>query len=238
MRCNILDVEGCFNMRDIGGYPTTKGKTINYLRFVRSGSLFALTERGKEQLLSRGLRCVVDLRSQMEAGDYPGAVADDSRFSWFHLPMLDYIHSNIAQKLPDTFPPSLEEMYFRLIEESKDGFRQLFELFAHPAHHSFVFHCTAGKDRTGVVAALLLSLAGVDEQTIVEDYSHSQELLREIMATVDLSNVPGYVLTSRAQTMQALLDHLNAEYGGGQGYLSQIGVDPDVQREVLRKLLG
>ena len=238
MRCNLLDVEGCFNIRDIGGYPTAAGDTVSHLRFVRSGSLFALTEQGKEQLLSLGLRCVVDLRSQVEVEHYPDAVADDPRFSWFHLPMLDYIHSSIAGKLPDTFPPSLEEMYFSLIEESKADFRRLFELFAQPGHESFVFHCTAGKDRTGITAALLLSLAGVDEQTIVEDYSHSQELLRDIMAKVDLSHLPGYVLTSRAQTMQALLDHLKAHYGGGQGYLSQIGVAPSTQREVLRKLLG
>ena len=238
MRCNLLDIEGCFNIRDIGGYPTADGKTVRHLRFVRSGSLSVLTERGKEQLLSQGLRCVVDLRSGAEVEQYPDTVMDDPRFSWYHLPMLDYIHSSIAGKLMDVFPPSLEEMYFKLIRENKADFRQLFELFADPAHQSFIFHCMAGKDRTGIAAALLLSLAGVDEQTIVEDYSHSAELLREIMAKVDLSGLPEYVLTSNALTMQALLEHLKAEYGGGKGYLSQIGVAPDVQREVLRKLVG
>ena len=237
MRCNLLEIEGCYNIRDIGGYHTSAGKAVKHLRFIRSGSLFGLTEQGKSHLLDLGLRCVIDLRSHREVSLYPDAIMGDSRFSWHHLPMLDYIYSNKAQGLPDSFPPSLEEMYISLLEESRDGFRQLFELFAHPDHQGYVFHCMAGKDRTGIVAALLLSLAGVDEQTIVEDYAHSEELLRDILAKVDLGDLPNYVLASRPQTMQVLLRHLEARYGGAQSYLNQIGIAPVAQAEVLKKLL-
>ena len=237
MRCNLLEIEGCYNMRDIGGYPTGTGKTTKHLRFVRSGSLYGLTERGKTHMLNLGLRCVVDLRSHREVSSHPDAVIEDSRFSWHHLPMLDHIYSGVAQDMPDSFPPSLEEMYLNLLEESKASFRQLFELFAHPGHQSYIFHCTAGKDRTGIVAALLLSLAGVDEQTIIEDYTHSEKLLSHFIAKVDLGGLPSYVLTSHAQTMQALLCHLKTQYAGGQGYLDQIGVTPAQQAAILKKLL-
>jgi len=237
VRCNLLDVEGCHNVRDIGGYLTGAGKALKHLRFIRSGFLFGLTKQGKAQLLDLGVRCVIDLRSHREVSLYPDAVVGDSHFSWHHLPMLDYIYSSRAQDLPDSFPPSLEEMYISLLEESRAGFRQLFELFAHPGHQSYIFHCTAGKDRTGIVAALLLSLAGVDEQAIIEDYAHSEELLRDFVSKVDLGSLPKYVLTSRPQTMQVLLSHLKTQYGGTQGYLSEIGVDTIIQAEVLKKLL-
>jgi len=237
MRCNLLDIEGCFNVRDIGGYLTGTGKTVKHLRFIRSGSLFDLTERGKAQLLDLGIRCVVDLRSHREVSIHPDAVMEDTRFSWHHIPMLDHIFSSAGQRTPNTFPSSLEEMYLSLLEESGDDFRQLFELFASSAYQRFIFHCTAGKDRTGIVAALLLCLAGVEEQTIVEDYTHSEELLRDIFSKVDLGGLPRYVLASHAQTMQTLLGNFKAQYGGVQGYLCQIGVTPATQAEVLRKLL-
>jgi len=237
MRCNSLEVEGCYNIRDIGGYSTATEKTVKQLRFIRSGSLFGLTEHGKARLLDLGVQCVVDLRSHKEVSSRPDTVIEDSRFCWHHLPMLDHIYSCMAQDLPDSFPPSLEEMYLSLLEESAAVFGQLFELFAHPDYQSYVFHCTAGKDRTGIVAALLLSLAGVDEQTIVEDYAHSEELLSDLISKVDLAGLPPYILASRPQTMQALLCHLNVRYGGIQGYLCEIGVTPADQAKVLKKLL-
>jgi len=236
MRCELLELEGSFNARDVGGYPAGGGKTIKYRRFIRTGSLFRLTEQGKSVLLDMGIRCVVDLRSNFEVNEKPDAVMNDPRFTWRHLPMLDYIYAGIADEQYVPFPPSLEEMYINLLNEDRNSFRSLFQLFASPEHESYLFHCTMGKDRTGVAAALLLSLAGVDDETIVEDYSHSAKLTKHIIEGLS-GNIPAYLFASPAETMQTVLSHLKNKYGGGQGYLAYIGITSEQRRAILTKLL-
>ena len=238
MRCEILELEGCFNVRDLGGYPADSGKTTRHRRFIRAGTLFGMTERGKAALHDLGIQCVIDLRSQREVDEHPDAVMHDRRFAWFHLPMLDYVHSGITEVLPEDFPSSLEEMYIGLLEDSKAKFEKLFTLFASPAYESYLFHCTAGKDRTGVVAMLLLALAGVDEQTIVEDYSHSEKLIQGLFDRAILADLPAHLFLSRAQTMRAALQHLKSQYGSGRAYLSQIGITSELQQAILAKLTG
>ena len=237
MHREILELEGSFNVRDIGGYPAGEGKTTLHRRFIRAGSLAELTERGKTALLEMGVRCVIDLRSAREVAENPDAVMDDRRFSWFHLPMLDYIHSGLAYGLPDDFPASLEEMYIGLLENSKESFRQLFEIFGASGQEGFLFHCTAGKDRTGVAAMLLLSLAGVGKDMIVEDYTQSEGQLKPIMASFS-AVIPDYLCRSQAQTMRRVIEYLEGSYGSVRGYLDHIGVTPGLQSAILAKLVG
>jgi len=235
MLCEILDVDGSFNVRDLGGYVSAGGKVVKYRRFIRSGSLFELTEQGKLDLLGWGVRCIIDIRSRREVEEKPSAVMGDPRFVRIHVPMLDYIHSRMAEEMSGPFPASLEEMYIGLLEQGKDGFRQLFELFASPDYESYLFHCTAGKDRTGVTAMLLLTLAGVDDQTIVQDYNHSEKLLRDLFVR-QAPNIPQYLCFARPETMRIALHYLDSRYGGAQAYLSNIGITQDVRNAVLAKL--
>jgi len=236
MRCELLELEGSFNARDVGGYPAGGGKMTKYRRFIRTGSLFKLTEQGKSALLNMRVRCVVDLRSHFEVNEKPDAVMNDPRFFWRHLPMLDYIYAEIADEQYVSFPPSLEKMYINLLNEDKNSFRSLFQLFASPEHESYLFHCTMGKDRTGMTAALLLSLAGVDEETIVEDYSHSAKLTKHLIEGLT-EDIPAYLFASPAETMQKVLGYIRSKYGGGQGYLNHIGITPEQCRAIITKLL-
>ena len=230
-----LDIEGSFNVRDFGGYAAEDGRVIKPRRFVRTGSLFGVSEQGKQALLDMGVRRIIDLRSKQEVQDKPDAMMDDARFVWANVPMLDYIHSRIAAQQLDGLPTSLEEMYIGLLERGKDDFRRIFELFAGPEQEGIVFHCTAGKDRTGITAMLLLSLAGLDRQTIIQDYARSEQELRPLLMKYPL-NIPEHFTQSRPETMQATLDYLQNRYGGARAYLSDIGVTPEQQNAILAKL--
>ena len=237
MRCEPLDVEGSFNVRDLGGYKTAGGRITKPRRFLRAGSLYGLTPQGRKTLLDAGVRCVLDLRSFQELKSHPSAVQNDDGFDWYHIPMLDYVQSAINGSAFSNFPASMEEMYTGLLEEGAPEFRRVFELFADPRYPGALFHCTAGKDRTGVTAMLLLALAGVDAETIVEDYSHSERLLAHLHADLP-KGFPAYVLWSKAETMRTVLAHLESRYGGGEAYLAGIGVTPAQRAGILEKFLG
>lgn len=233
-RCEVLDVPGAQNVRDLGGYLSWDGRPVRKRRFLRAGGLHALTSEGVAAVRALGVDCIVDLRSSFEASRMPDTLREDGEIDYVHLPMLDYIQSAIGDGGSPRFPDSMEEMYVGLLEHSGETFLRLLRVCGDPAYHTVLFHCTAGKDRTGVSAMLLLGLAGVSREDIVEDYSHSERLFPQRPLHPEL---PGYLFESRPETMEAALDHLDAEYGGVRGYLARIGVDGALEEALLRKLL-
>ncbi len=235
VRRQVLELEGSFNVRDLGGYPTRDGKRIQPRRFLRAGSLYDLSEKGRQTLLDLGVHCVIDLRSRVEREQMPDPVENLPEFTFHHVPMLDYINSSVVAG-EMSFPDSLEEMYLGLLDNAGHSFAQVFELFANPLCSGFLFHCTAGKDRTGMVTMLLLALAGVEEDLIVADYSLSEHLAPPAPGERP-HYVPAYALTSPPEAMRVTLEYLNSRYGGVEPYLSHIGVTHEQRSRVLRKLL-
>ena len=134
------------------------------------------------------------------------------------------------------FPESMEEMYIGLLEKDQAQFREIFTLFANPKYKTMLFHCTAGKDRTGLTAMLLLGLAGVNNETIIEDYAWSQHLGPPILVEGNLSKLPQYLFESQPETMRAAIDYLEKKHGSIRAYLSHIGVDSNQMRIILEKL--
>ncbi|MDR2909419.1 MAG: tyrosine-protein phosphatase [Oscillospiraceae bacterium] len=230
LKDRLYDIKGSFNVRDLGGYKGRDGKTVRYRRFIRAGSLMGLTPEGRQELLELGVSCVVDFRSRYELSVMPDPIMGDEAFDWHHIPMLDYINSN--REGSPVFPDSLEEMYTGMLAEAKEGFKKFFALCADSAHGCFLYHCTAGKDRTGVASMLLLSLAGVTEDDIIEDYAHSEKLLP------DFGKGPPHLHRSPPEVMEHVLSHLDHRYGGPAGYLDRIGVTPSQREAVTAKLIG
>jgi len=216
--CKILEIEGATNVRDLGGYKARGGSSTSYGRFLRSGGLSKLSEKGIQQLLAAGVDCIIDLRSRSEVEKLPSAIGKMHGIDVYHIPMLDFIQSEIAQgtiKLPDT----LEEIYLHIIEKGQEDFRRVFEVFAMD-YRCILFHCTAGKDRTGMSAMLLLTLAGVDKETILEDYSYSYEL----NCITEVKGVPTSLLESNKSTLAYAIELLERDYGGGVEYIKAAGV--------------
>lgn len=233
VRCELLDIPGAENVRDIGGYAGSGGKPLNKRRFIRAGGMHALTPGGVGAVRRLGISCIVDLRSTVEAKHMPDTLRDDEGIRYVHIPMLDYIQSSLADGLP-RFPASMAEMYTGLLDKSKKEFLEVFRVFADPAHKTILFHCTAGKDRTGLTAMLLGGLAGVSRADLVEDYSHSDKL----NGAPIVPGLPKYLFESRPETIEAAIDHLDTHYGGIAAYLAHIGVDDAMRAVLLDKLLG
>lgn len=234
--CEVLAAEGAFNLRDLGGYRAGN-RTVRSRRFLRAGSLSRLTERGCEQIRSLGVSCIVDLRSSREVSMEPNPLAGAPDIAYHHVPMLDYIQSNISSGNYSTFPASMAEMYVGLLDGAQAEILRAFRVMADPARSTVLFHCTAGKDRTGVTAMLLLQLAGVSEDDIVADYALSERLIEPRRADGRDDRIPSYVFGSKPETMRAALGHLREAYVDAERYLGRIGLTGAETSALRAKLL-
>jgi protein-tyrosine phosphatase len=152
--------------------------------------------------------------------------------------MLDYIASSFSTKNYNEFPSTMAELYCSLLANSGSSFRRVFEVLAEESFKRCLFHCTAGKDRTGVTSMLLLGLAGVDDEQIVADYTLTDELLNGTWLSRSAPGVPNYVLLAAEENMSFTLDFLRDTYGDFESYLIEIGVYKPLQKQLLKKLFG
>ena len=243
-----LELEGAYNVRDIGGYETSDGRRTRWKTFLRSDGMHQLTSSAQETLLGYGLRTVVDLRRTQEVENAPNVFAASDRVKYLrHNLTGDDWQAEAAEVVADLEPAEkMARNYIRGLDARQAQYGQALATLASPGILPAVFHCTAGKDRTGRIAALILANAGVPEETIVEDYALSGRYWFEAYLTFrdeprDEPEAPYRVDTwqefqgfaSPPQTMVRVLQHLNDRYGGVQGYMRAIGLS-DEQIEALR----
>jgi protein tyrosine/serine phosphatase len=179
----VVPFSTVFNFRDLGGYPTVDGRTVRWGRVYRSDGLFRLTEEDFEGFAALGIRVVLDLRRPDEL-DADGRVAESLG--------LEYHHVNFYADLWPPFELGAEEMpryladrYAEMAETGLTGANVVgaaLRLLAGTDATPLVFHCAAGKDRTGVLAALTLGLLGVPDDAIADDYALSSDAERRFRA--------------------------------------------------------
>lgn len=216
----------CYNLRDAGGYPAHGGRRVRWRRLLRSDSLHALTHTSQQALRTIGLRTIIDLRRPTEATLKPNVFASAEGMAYHNLP----VFGDADAMAVDYTAEQLEEMYVRFVELCQPQLRAIVQMIAEAAEHPLLIHCAVGKDRTGVVVALIQSSLGVAPTTIVEDYAQSQALLAPLFE-IERPNVPAErrarferVIQSPHTAMQHLLGHLDTHYGGVGGYFERIGI--------------
>ncbi len=227
----VISLEGTVNFRDLGGYPAGGGRSTRWRTLFRADGLSALTSTDLEVLAEFGLRTVVDLRTSAEvsAGRFP---VDQLPVAFHHHPLMTNVVS------PHDFnvtPGFLASTYLEMVDGAADVLAEVVRLCATHDRLPLVFHCTAGKDRTGVTSAIVLGLLGVPRSVIVEDYALSglaMEHLRERLATQfpdarDVIMGAGEVFAADPAAMEGLLDHLEATYGGIEAYARSAGLTSD-----------
>ena len=160
-----IEIESTHNFRDVGGYPTTDGGSTRWGVLYRSESLDGLTATGLQQLCDLGIRTSLDVRNDAEVARSPSPLASDSGFNYFHrrLPM--------RLEEDDARPESPLEMALLYLESRKPFIKEIIEIVAATDRMPLIVSCTGGKDRTGVVIALLLGLAHVTPEAIAGDYA-------------------------------------------------------------------
>lgn len=226
-RARRLAWEGSLNVRDLGGYPTTDGCETRWGVYVRADNLAPLTEIGRAALLEYGIRTIVDLRTPREIETHPNPFAQAGEHG------VAYVNISLVNpSAPRPNFPGLTEDYSDMLDIYSSAIAQIMQAFADAAPGGVLFHCMGGKDRTGIIAALLLSLAHVPRDVIGADYALTAECLRSLDEEY-LEHGPGeraerekhlarYEPT--AKVMLAVLDHLDERYGGVEPYLLQAGV--------------
>lgn len=203
-------IDGAQNTRDIGGYRSRDGRTVRRKLVYRSGTLSHVTPAGCDTFRGLGVVTVVDFRNRVS----PLPLYNGDVFC---------IHQAANVR---GFPVSFRSdgpqagRYIQGLRENADAFRRTFELLADPDRLPLLYHCAAGIDRTGVMTALLLTLLGVDRETVIADFRLSEQVGTR----------------GNLEAMEALLDEIQAN-GGIEACLSAIGVSPETQAAVRRLLV-
>jgi len=225
-----IDLDGCVNFRDLGGYPTSDGRRLRWRTLYRSDALHALSPidvtRLREELATTD---IVDLRSSFELANDGRGLLEGEPIEFHHIPLFDSrarpANHDAAMQL------SLGERYIGLMEVARDPIARVIETLA-CSRGGAVYHCAAGKDRTGVISAVLLGALGVPDDLIVADYALSSENIEAIIERVlkmkgyedTLKEMPEDTLHAKPETMETVVANVASQYGSMSGYLREIGV--------------
>lgn len=223
--------EGVFNFRDLGGHRTTDGLVLRHGRLFRADDLTRLTDADQKAFADLGIRTVIDLRRPDEL-ERRGRIAEFDSFAYHHVHIVHprwpvQLHPDTADRLA-----FLRERYREMTTEGAPAIGEALRLIAEPERAPVVFHCIAGKDRTGLVAALTLSLLGVSDADIADDYHRSE--LAEAAAWhryarekgIDGPNPRAHIEVSPRQAIRDVLDDLRARYGSIEAYAAHAAVTP------------
>ncbi len=220
-------LERALNFRDLGGYESRFGGRVRERRLFRSDSHANLTPADVEAVLNLGVRAAIDLRTPFELTRDPSKLAGVDKIVYVSIPLSDRVQDPSGAQ---AFPASMGALYVNLLDNAPGALLTVFQAILENGAGGVVFNCTAGKDRTGVVAALILDLLGVGREEIIQNYAVTERLMRPIFDRMSESfeksmgmKLPGYILESREESMREFLDHLYARYGGAQAYLTEKG---------------
>ena len=216
-------------MRDLGGWPA-KGGITRYGVFLRSALPSSVSQEDMALLREQGLKTVVDFRSEAECLRAPDALADTEGIEYIRLSMFDAAAAGGALRIMPEANFSWSGHYIRMAEEKKPWMAKVISLLAQ-TEGCTLYHCTTGKDRAGLISALLLSLCGVDKEDIAADYCVSQLYLREMYAAMEEKeqlcggDIDAPFYRTEPQAILDFLRYLEDNYGGTEGYLIRCGVD-------------
>lgn len=232
--------EACFNFRDIGGYPTVDGRQVRWGRYYRAGRQDRMTPADLERARSLGIRTQIDLRKSDEIADQTRGPLESFGAEYHHIPVIpDGGTDRLAQIVGDTGISG--KRYLGYLEFGAETWLRLFDLFAEADRHPLLIHCTAGKDRTGVSTAFLLSVLGVEPAVIDADYLMTNHDVGRQLDFLEAADALPYGMT-RAEmqlaagvpdtAMRDFLDGLDKRWGGAVNFLGEIGVSDDQMERV------
>jgi protein-tyrosine phosphatase len=256
----VLDITNGFNFRDLGGYRTQDGRTLASHRLIRSASLDYLTDPELTYLSDYGVRHIVDFRSTQEQEASPDRIPGGAEYLFDPVFSVDEtLTSQSPESLaanfsadPDDGRKHMKQTYVDLVRQdsAQQAYRKFFDVLLNhtaSASTSVLFHCTVGKDRTGMGAVYVLSVLGVDAATIRADYLATNNFMqipkhfmlgkvREGGGNLNLEKNLTDLLTASESYLDSALHTINTDFGGMQEYLRGPLELDDEQQEELRAL--
>ena len=231
-----IPLEGTRNTRDLGGYPCPGGAT-RWGQFLRSDNPAQLTWQDLDTLKNYGLSTVVDLRRYDECERTPSQLDGAPHLDVHNISINN--NFDIIDFEGDT-PGTMAGLYITLLDDSRAEIAQVMQAMAE-AEGCSLFHCAVGKDRTGVIAMLLLKLAGVDDADVIADYAITDIYMNEIFEAQSRvfrdNQLDDYVLRSRPASMERVLRHLHDTYKTAESYLLGCGLSPETVAKLKGKLV-
>jgi protein-tyrosine phosphatase len=241
IRTRHIDHEMCFNLRDMGGYATADGRTTAWGRLLRGDGLHRLSADDCEAL---GIATVLDLRTADEISERGRLDVDG--VAWHHLPVLQTTWDPAWFTEAMSAERFLADRYLVMLAEGAEALGAALRVLADADRLPAAFHCAVGKDRTGVLAALVLSLLGVDDDTIAADYGLSRlgmDRLLEWVRTTNpdalnaMNDQPAAFLDAPDAAMHLFLADLREQHGSPADYAAAVGAGPDVVDALRANLL-
>ncbi len=240
-----IELRLVFNVRDLGGLPTADGRTVRRGRVFRADGVHRLRDDDLETVRELGLRTVIDLRT-------PGEIERGGRFpvesypvAWHSLPMMSRMWSEDDLVATSGAAEFLRDRYLAMLADGAASLAEIIGLVA--AGQPALFHCAAGKDRTGVVAAVVLGLVGVERDAIVADYHATAGaisafvdwLMTEYPDQIDaMTRQPPEYLEAPAEAMSGFLGAVDARWGSMEGLADHLGVAPATVSQLRQTLLA
>jgi protein-tyrosine phosphatase len=232
-----VELVGVYNFRDLGGYPTHDGRSVRWRTLFRADGLGRLTANDLETLRPIALKTVVDLRREREIDERGRFPFESYPVAFHHLPVIDTTWDRElarSEDLPAT--EFLHRAYTAMLDEGAPRFAAAFRVLAGADALPAVFHCAAGKDRTGLLAALVLGALGVEAPDIVADYALSKATMARFLDRVRsetngaalIDAVPQVFFEAEPAAMTRVLDDIERDHGSVPGFVRAIGVEPDI----------
>lgn len=208
---------GTLNTRDLGGTPSTNGGYVKYQRFIRSDAPNAISDDIKDFLVDGDITTIIDLRNENIVKRAPNGFWQDDRFQCYNFPL------SINAKVPNSENDVIENYCCML--ENETAIANIFKTMAN-SKGGVLFHCQEGKDRTGLIAAIILLLAEVSDIDIFADYEISNVYLYEMIkiAKIIPNGMPDFLLYVRSEYMEKILAYLRKKYETVENYLLTKGI--------------
>ncbi|MDA0264385.1 MAG: tyrosine-protein phosphatase [Chloroflexi bacterium] len=223
-----IQLEGCVNFRDLGGYAAAGGRTVRWRNLYRSDAPNTLTEADVRIITGAlGVTSVVDLRSSSGVLNDGRGLLALSGIGYHHFPFLER-RGILPPTSGEDSAGRLTEMYQWMLQNSGALIAQAFTALAQQVNQPALFHCSAGKDRTGILAATILSVLKVSHDDIVADFMMTNEVIDGILARI--KKMPGFEDSTRDGIMapkpaiERFLAVTESEFGGSEAYLRRHGV--------------
>jgi len=253
-----LRLSGDPNFRDFGGYATSDGRRVGWGRLYRSAHLANLTPEDVARVTALGLRRVLDLRPEVEKQGRTDAIYPGNEDKYDLLPCIladPYILEAQPTDQLGADPRRIDwsALHINMLEPNKGSIKSAFDRFADASQYPILLHCSQGKDRAGILAALVLLLLGVPRDTIIEDYMLTGQLvdpgtwqdeIRRYMESRADSLPEGVTLDDWKpamccvpERMVTMFEHLHSSYGGVAGFLESTGVGTAQQQRIRQILL-
>lgn len=242
-----IGLEHVHNFRDLGGYPTAEGKATKWNTLFRSDGLYRLrSSEDISRVQQLQLRSVIDLRTKREQDDQGIFPTAEISVTFHHLSIVDVTWSN--SETPDITDPVefLVWGYRDMLEIGATRFAEAMRVLSQETALPAVFHCAAGKDRTGVLAALVLASLGVDDEHICADYGLTRDAMQRWTVWAKqhqpelaqrFATMPPVFLAADPEAMRIILEDLHGKFGSVANYVREIGVEPETIASLKHLLL-